>query len=161
MTVAPAKTILLNPESKEIHAAVGSAIDLYAHMEGSQSMLLETILAVPPHMASIVFFSVQNVRSRNEMIQSLLSARYDKNMINFGEHVRSLFSHFLCFGMPLFIGSHAWLYIAIKKVRSLGTTMNWDTKPLLLSAESKRQTFKISSKTVAISSKRFSRSIAT
>jgi hypothetical protein len=69
-------TVLLNPETKEIHAAMGRAIDAYANLEYSLTFLLQTLLAVPPHEASIVLFSVQNVRSRLEMIQTLLSAKH-------------------------------------------------------------------------------------
>jgi hypothetical protein len=68
-------TVLLNPETKEIHAAMGRAIDAYAHLEYSLTYLLQALLGVRPHDASIILFSVQNVRSRLEMIQTLLSSK--------------------------------------------------------------------------------------
>jgi hypothetical protein len=69
-------TVLLNPENKEIHAAMGRAIDAYAHLEYSLTYLLQALLAVPPYEASIILFSVQNVRSRLDMIQTLLSTKH-------------------------------------------------------------------------------------
>jgi hypothetical protein len=70
------REILLNPENKPIHAAIGQAIDSYAMVEGSQVFILEAILAIPPQMASVVFFSVQNVRSRHEMMQAILAIKH-------------------------------------------------------------------------------------
>jgi hypothetical protein len=70
---APSRIVLLNPEQKDIHAPIGQAIDAYAHLEGSISMVLEALLGTSAAMASTVFFAVQNVRSRHEMIQSMMN----------------------------------------------------------------------------------------
>jgi hypothetical protein len=69
-------TILLNPENKEIHSAMGRAIDAYANVEGSQVFLLETILGISTKEAVTIFFAVQNVRFRHEMFEQLLSAKH-------------------------------------------------------------------------------------
>jgi hypothetical protein len=68
--------ILLNPDHKEIHAAVGRAIDAYSHVEGSETFLLKTLLGTSPAMAGVVFNAVQNVHSRHEMIESMLELKH-------------------------------------------------------------------------------------
>lgn len=75
--------ILLNPENKAIHEAIGRAVDANAHLEGSQAMLLEQILGVPPHAAWIIFFSAQNTRARYEMLQALLSLKHGDKYTRF------------------------------------------------------------------------------
>src|SRR5438034_4948043 len=68
--------ILVNSETKEIHTAVGQAVDAYAGVEGAQAQMMEALLKLSPREASIIFYSVQNVRSRHEMIQELLKLRH-------------------------------------------------------------------------------------
>ena len=68
--------ILVNPETKEIHTAVGQAVDAYAGVEGAQAQMMEALLKLSAREASIIFYSVQNVRSRHEMIQELLKLRH-------------------------------------------------------------------------------------
>jgi hypothetical protein len=68
--------ILLNPEHKEIHSAIGRAVDAYAMVEGSQVFILQSILAIAHQPAATIFYAVQNVRTRHEMIQSLLNIRF-------------------------------------------------------------------------------------
>ena len=58
---------------------IGRAVQEYARVERIQSTLFKEILGVDgvdSIQASIVFFTVQNVRSRNELFGSLLTHRY-------------------------------------------------------------------------------------
>jgi hypothetical protein len=75
--------ILLNPEHKEIHSAIGQALDAYASVEGSQVMVLEAILKVSSSEAAIIFFSVQNTRSRCDMFDELLKVKHQSNYTKF------------------------------------------------------------------------------
>jgi hypothetical protein len=75
--------IVLNPENKEIHAAIGKALDAYASVEGAHVRVLESILKITPREAAIVLFSVQNARSRYEMIQELLKINHQEKYAKF------------------------------------------------------------------------------
>jgi hypothetical protein len=55
---------------------IGHAVQEYARVERIQSTLFKEILGVDSIQASIIFFTVQNVRSRNELFGSLLTHRY-------------------------------------------------------------------------------------
>jgi hypothetical protein len=56
--------------------AIGAAVQSYAEVEASQSRLLQCLIDVDSMQATTVFFTVQNVRSRNEMFGSLLEHKY-------------------------------------------------------------------------------------
>jgi hypothetical protein len=64
------------PDSASLHQAVGRAIDAYARVEGTWASLLEVILKVDMLKAHTLFFAVQNIRSRNELFEELLSALF-------------------------------------------------------------------------------------
>jgi hypothetical protein len=58
--------------SDALHLAIGQAIAAYANVEGQQAMLLQLILKVDMRKSHLIFFAVQNTRSRNELFQALL-----------------------------------------------------------------------------------------
>jgi hypothetical protein len=57
---------------QEIRVQIGESIEAYAPVEAKQAFLLKSILNVDYRKACIIFFAVQNVRARGEMIQDLL-----------------------------------------------------------------------------------------
>jgi hypothetical protein len=67
----------INPEHKDIHTAMGRAIEAHAKVERSQTWLLSAILNIDRSKASAIFHSVQNVRRCNAMVQALLSFTYE------------------------------------------------------------------------------------
>jgi hypothetical protein len=64
------------PTRKALHLAVGEAIYAYAMMEANQASVLQAILRIKPDLASTIYFAIQNVRTRNEIIQTLLELKY-------------------------------------------------------------------------------------
>jgi len=70
------RTIPLNPENKAIHAQIGKAIEAFAMVEGAQAMLIQKLLNIDLQSAYAIFFAVQNVPSRNEMLTTLIRVRH-------------------------------------------------------------------------------------
>ena len=62
-----------NYTDHEIHARMGGAIQAYSRVEQEQARVIAAILKIGQASAKTIIFSVQNVRARNEMIQTLLS----------------------------------------------------------------------------------------
>lgn len=60
-----------------IRQNVGESIEAYASVEAKQSFLLGTILNVDYRRAGVIFFAVQNARSRGEMVEELLDQGFD------------------------------------------------------------------------------------
>jgi hypothetical protein len=67
--------VLLREVRKELRLHIGEAIEAYAAVEAEQAMLLRKILSADYREAFIIFFAVQNVRARGEMIKDLLELR--------------------------------------------------------------------------------------
>jgi hypothetical protein len=67
---------MLREVRQQIREQIGEAIEAYASVEAEQAMLLRKILAADYREAFIIFFAVQNVRARGEMIQDLLDLRF-------------------------------------------------------------------------------------
>jgi hypothetical protein len=70
-------------QTGQMHAAIGKAIHSYSKVEVAQVRILEGMLKLETLPATILFFSVQNVRARNEMIDSLLGHYYGGKLENF------------------------------------------------------------------------------
>ena len=66
----------ITANSDEFLRAIGTAVQAYGEVEASQSRLLQCILGVTITQAQTVFFTVQNVRGRNELFHSLLAHKY-------------------------------------------------------------------------------------
>lgn len=62
----------VGPEVDNFHRLVGQAVEEYALVEDAQSRVLAAILNTETRQAKVIFFTVQNVRSRNEMFLGLL-----------------------------------------------------------------------------------------
>jgi hypothetical protein len=60
-------------QTNPLHQAVGEAIEAYAMVEANLASLLEALLGVSMIQAHAVLFAIQNIRSRNEMFQTLLA----------------------------------------------------------------------------------------
>lgn len=60
---------------KPIHAHTGQAIEAYSRVEQIQVQLLAVILRLEYKVAAAIFYSVQNARARNEMVQAVLTLR--------------------------------------------------------------------------------------
>jgi hypothetical protein len=61
----------LTKDRNDFLKAVGDAVQSYAEVEKSQARLLQCILGVDSIQAATIFFTIQNVRSRNELFSSL------------------------------------------------------------------------------------------
>jgi len=59
--------------------AIGNAIIAYAEAEQSQAMLFSGMLTLKHDRANAVFYTIQNVRARNEMIQTLLRQEFKED----------------------------------------------------------------------------------
>jgi hypothetical protein len=75
--------VMLREVRQELRAQIGEAIEAYAAVEAEQAMLLRKILSVDYREAFIIFFAVQNVRARGEMIQELLDLRFAGRLKNY------------------------------------------------------------------------------
>src|SRR5258706_11474603 len=58
--------------------AIGEAVEAYTDVEAAQFRLLAIILGVDDHTAAIIFFTVINVRSRQEMFETLLVKKHGR-----------------------------------------------------------------------------------
>jgi hypothetical protein len=65
---------------QEIRVQIGESIEAYASVEARQAFLLATILNIDYRRACVIFFAVQNVRARGEMIQELLDQGFDERL---------------------------------------------------------------------------------
>jgi hypothetical protein len=77
---------------KAIHAHMGQAIEAYSRVEQIQVQLLAVVLRLEYKMAAAIFYSVQNVRSRNEMIQTLLTLKYGEKYKEFWDSCTAFLS---------------------------------------------------------------------
>lgn len=72
---------IITPDRDEFLRTVGEAVEAYARVEASLARLLSTILEIDAWEAEVVFYTIQNVKSRNEMFRNLMAnkfnARYD------------------------------------------------------------------------------------
>lgn len=69
------EVIAPTPSSEELSKAIGRAVRRYAHVEASQARLLQVILESDRNAATAIFYTVQNVRARNELFGTLLNQR--------------------------------------------------------------------------------------
>lgn len=74
----------------EMRLAVGKAIEKYGLAEAGQADVLKLLLKIRYDQAAVVFYSVQNIRGRNSMIQSLIETEY-------GEQARLAWKKFASF----------------------------------------------------------------
>ena len=56
-----------------MHLAIGKAISAYAKVEAAQAKLLTFILRIGLPQATTIFYTLQNVRSRSEMYETLIT----------------------------------------------------------------------------------------
>jgi hypothetical protein len=68
---------------KNILEAIGAAIEAYALVEGEQVFLLKSMMRSDMQTATIIFFSIQNSRSRCEMIGALLGYMFRGRLDNY------------------------------------------------------------------------------
>jgi len=62
----------LNP----LHRAIGEAIEAYAEVETILTSLLQALLRTDCNKAHALFFAIQNIRSRNELFETLLQLEF-------------------------------------------------------------------------------------
>jgi hypothetical protein len=67
--------------------AIGEAVQAYAKVETTQASLLHTFLGISARQARTIYFTVQNVRSRNEMFAGLLFDSYAEKYKRYWESV--------------------------------------------------------------------------
>lgn len=60
----------------EFHLLRGAAINAYANVEGSLSMLLSGLIGAEPDVGAIIFYKITNTSSRNQIIDELLTKRF-------------------------------------------------------------------------------------
>jgi hypothetical protein len=70
----------------ELNLAIGEAIQVYASVETAQAMVVEGLLRTDFKRAYAVFFAVQNIRSRNKLIETLLEIEFGDQL---SKHWRS------------------------------------------------------------------------
>jgi hypothetical protein len=63
-----------------IRTNIGESIEAYASVEAKQAFLLATILNIDWRRACVIFFAVQNVRARGEMVEELLGQGFDERL---------------------------------------------------------------------------------
>jgi hypothetical protein len=105
---------------------IGRAVQEYVKVERIQSILLKEILGVDSIQARIIFFTVQNVRSRNELFGSLLTHshgdihdRYWNSCGKFLEKL-SIFRNAIVHWHPLTVGPGIQNPMPGRSGRSLG-----------------------------------------
>jgi hypothetical protein len=81
--------ILIDPEEKEIHASIGKAVEAYGKVEGAEILLIQTLLGLDYASASIVF---SNVRSRPNLIESLLDRKFENKYQKYWKSCSSFLS---------------------------------------------------------------------
>jgi hypothetical protein len=64
------------PYTNQLHQTVGKAIASYARVERMLTLLLGALLNIDTNQAHVVFFAIQNTRSRNEMFEALLTMHF-------------------------------------------------------------------------------------
>jgi hypothetical protein len=67
---------IITKDRDDFLKAIGAAVEAYAEVEASQARLLQCILDVDSMQAATIFFTVQNVRSRNDLFASLIEHKY-------------------------------------------------------------------------------------
>jgi hypothetical protein len=77
-------------DTVRMHAVIGASVHKYSRVEAAQVAILEGLLKVGTASASILLFSVQNVRTRNEMIEGLLQHYH-------GDKLQSFWAEFSAF----------------------------------------------------------------
>src|ERR1700686_1491468 len=65
---------------QELRVQIGESIEAYASEEPKQAFLLKSILNIDYLKSCVIFFAVQNVRARGEMIQELLGQGFDERL---------------------------------------------------------------------------------
>jgi hypothetical protein len=70
-------------QRKVIHGAIGEAMEAYAEVEMTLASVLRLLLHTELLEAHAVFFAIQNVRSRNELFQTLLTIRFKDDIKKF------------------------------------------------------------------------------
>jgi hypothetical protein len=70
--------VITTKHDDKLLGAIGSAVKAYTSVEAAQSALLAELLGLGRPEAGVVFFTIQNVRSRNEMYGALLELKYGK-----------------------------------------------------------------------------------
>jgi hypothetical protein len=81
--------IVTTGNTADLLTGIGIAVRAYTQVEASQSRLLSVLLGIDIKPASAIFFSVQNVRSRNELFNTLLTQRFDDRFTKFWESCSS------------------------------------------------------------------------
>lgn len=100
---------VLTKDRNDFLKAVGDAVQSYAEVEKSQARLLQCILGVDYMQAATIFFTIQNVRSRNELFSSLTEHRYNDAYKKYWEscaaflHTLSIFRNAIVHWHPLTI----------------------------------------------------------
>jgi hypothetical protein len=64
------------PSLDPIYRAIGEAMQEYARVETVQASLIEGLLKVDFQRAHAIFFAAQNVRSRSELVETLLQLEF-------------------------------------------------------------------------------------
>jgi hypothetical protein len=65
---------------RELRMQIGESIEAYASVEARQAFLLKSILRIDYRKSCTIFFAVQNVRARGEMIQDLFDYGFDERI---------------------------------------------------------------------------------
>jgi hypothetical protein len=64
-------------QSREVLlSTIGEAAEAFTTVEAAQSNLLAIILRITDDAASVIYFTIQNVRARHEMFEALLNERF-------------------------------------------------------------------------------------
>jgi hypothetical protein len=71
------------PDVNPLYRAIGESMQAYAQVERLLASVLEAILRVDFRRAHAIFFAMQNVRTRNELIETLLNLEFGGGLRKF------------------------------------------------------------------------------
>ncbi|MEN3238963.1 hypothetical protein PUR29_36620 [Methylobacterium ajmalii] len=89
--------VLVTEDQSEFHRKVGEAFEYYSRFEGYHSRILSSILNIDDDQGTLIFFTVQNVKSRNELILSLLEMKYGIKYRDFWRSVATFIENLAAF----------------------------------------------------------------
>jgi hypothetical protein len=65
---------------ERLYRLIGEAMQTYAMVEAHQATLFELLLKTDLRRANAVFFAIQNVRTRNELLETLLELEFGSGL---------------------------------------------------------------------------------
>ena len=105
------------PDENPLFLAVGKAISEYAQVEFTLASILQNLLRIDFLQAHGIFFTIQNVRSRNELYQTLLKQQFTSDINKYWDSCSLYLQKLAVFRNALAHWHRSW-------VRHVGKTEN-------------------------------------